>query len=170
MAIYATSAAVGYIFRLSAIRNAATRLSNQAKPSRSPFSSSSRTTSLSNRVFRSPVEVRACAESIQPFHTATASALMTSLLTVSRCSNGWLTEDASDVHEHDPILSDCKSLKQRLAQLYEAHLPETNRCADALGKNGVRINLPFLLLIDQPSAAKLLLEDDEIQLPLYSLL
>ncbi|XP_071904970.1 protein NUCLEAR FUSION DEFECTIVE 6, mitochondrial isoform X2 [Coffea arabica] len=95
MAISAASAAARSIFRSSSVRNAAARVTSKAKPSRSPFSSPSRTP-LSHRVFGSPVEMSACVESIQPYHTATASALMTSLLTVSRCSYAWLPEACND--------------------------------------------------------------------------
>ncbi|XP_027062292.1 protein NUCLEAR FUSION DEFECTIVE 6, mitochondrial-like [Coffea arabica] len=96
MAISATCAAARSIFRASPVRTAAARLASQAKPSRSAFTFPSRANILSNRISRSPVEMSACIESIQPYHTATASALMTSLLTVSRCGYGWLPEGCDE--------------------------------------------------------------------------
>ncbi|PIA35146.1 hypothetical protein AQUCO_03600065v1 [Aquilegia coerulea] len=44
------------------------------------------------RIFRSPVELSCCLDSLLPFHTATASALLTSMLSVSRPGYGWLPE------------------------------------------------------------------------------
>ncbi|KAL8227094.1 hypothetical protein R6Q57_016926 [Mikania cordata] len=87
----ATAAAVRSIFRSSSIRSAAARSFSQAKAARSPFRIGSQN-SLSNRIFRCPVEMSACLESLQPFHTATASALMTSMLSLSQRSYGWLPE------------------------------------------------------------------------------
>ncbi|KAL1555622.1 protein NUCLEAR FUSION DEFECTIVE 6, mitochondrial-like isoform X2 [Salvia divinorum] len=91
-------AAARSVFRSSAVRSTATRLSSQAKsaPSPSPFRLPSRTPLLAHRIFRSPAELSACVESMQPFHTATASALMTSMLTVSRFGYGWLAEACND--------------------------------------------------------------------------
>ncbi|KAI3457196.1 hypothetical protein Pfo_013859 [Paulownia fortunei] len=95
MAIAAASTAARSVFRSSTVRNAATRLASEAKSARS-FRLPSRTPLLAHRVFRSPTELSACLESMQPYHTATASALMTSMLTVSRCGFGWLPEGFND--------------------------------------------------------------------------
>ncbi|KAI3465806.1 hypothetical protein Pfo_022469 [Paulownia fortunei] len=84
-------AAARSVFRPSTVRNAAARLAPQPKAARSPFRLPSRTP-LAQRLFRSPVEMSACVLSMQPYHTATASALMTSMLTVSGCGFGWLSE------------------------------------------------------------------------------
>ncbi|KAJ7948358.1 Protein NUCLEAR FUSION DEFECTIVE 6, chloroplastic/mitochondrial, partial [Quillaja saponaria] len=51
---------------------------------------------FSNRTVRCPAELSFCVESMLPYHTATASALMTSMLSVSRNCCGWLPEDCND--------------------------------------------------------------------------
>ncbi|XP_059284381.1 protein NUCLEAR FUSION DEFECTIVE 6, mitochondrial-like isoform X1 [Lycium ferocissimum] len=88
-------AAARSIFRSPSVRNAASKIASEAKSARSsPFrtpSSSSRTP-LSHRIFRCPAEMSACLESLQPYHTVTASALMTSMLTDSLRSYSWLSE------------------------------------------------------------------------------
>ncbi|XP_004134688.1 protein NUCLEAR FUSION DEFECTIVE 6, chloroplastic/mitochondrial isoform X2 [Cucumis sativus] len=52
--------------------------------------------SQSHRILRSPVELSCCLESLLPYHSATASALLTSMLSVSRRSYGWTPEDCND--------------------------------------------------------------------------
>ncbi|CAN4103290.1 unnamed protein product [Withania somnifera] len=84
-------AAARSIFRPPAVRNAASKIASEAKTARSPFRTPSRTP-LSHRIFRCPSEMSACVESLQPYHTVTASALMTSMLTDSLRSYSWLSE------------------------------------------------------------------------------
>ncbi|XP_024991205.1 protein NUCLEAR FUSION DEFECTIVE 6, chloroplastic/mitochondrial-like isoform X1 [Cynara cardunculus var. scolymus] len=93
------AAAARSFLRSTSVRNAAARISSEAKckgaPSPSPFRFST-TKPLSHRIFRCPVEMSVCLETMQPFHTATASALMTSMLTLSRQGYGWLSEGIDD--------------------------------------------------------------------------
>ncbi|KAI4296796.1 hypothetical protein L6164_036721 [Bauhinia variegata] len=91
----ASVAAARSLLRTAACRTSgAAKLASGAKarPIRSPFRVQKQSL-LSNRVFRSPVEMSFCVESMLPYHTATASALLTSMLSVSRRSYGWTPED-----------------------------------------------------------------------------
>ncbi|KAM5588157.1 protein NUCLEAR FUSION DEFECTIVE 6, mitochondrial-like [Rosa sericea] len=59
----------------------------KTKPVASPFSIPKQNQNLlSHRIFRSPVELSCCVETLLPYHTATASALLTSKLEVSQRS------------------------------------------------------------------------------------
>ncbi|XP_019425330.1 PREDICTED: protein NUCLEAR FUSION DEFECTIVE 6, chloroplastic/mitochondrial-like isoform X1 [Lupinus angustifolius] len=84
----------------SFIRSAASRTANFAassrpSPARSPFQLPKQS-SISNRTFRSPVALSFCVESMLPYHTATASALLTSMLSACPRSYGWTLEDCND--------------------------------------------------------------------------
>ncbi|TQE01090.1 hypothetical protein C1H46_013367 [Malus baccata] len=85
-------AAARSVLRSSAARTTvASRLASPARPK--PASSPFRIQSLSApRIFRSPVELSCCVETMLPYHTATASALLTSMLSVSQRSYGWTSE------------------------------------------------------------------------------
>ncbi|CAH2034168.1 unnamed protein product [Thlaspi arvense] len=84
------------VFRSAASRAsaAASRFSTvpKAKPA-SPQSAfrTPKQSPFSNRIFRSPVELSCCVETMLPYHTATASALLNSMLSASR--RGWIVED-----------------------------------------------------------------------------
>ncbi|XP_050210540.1 protein NUCLEAR FUSION DEFECTIVE 6, mitochondrial-like isoform X2 [Mercurialis annua] len=51
--------------------------------------------SLANRIFRSPVEMSCSVETLLPYHTATASALLTSMLSASPRAFNWTPEGQS---------------------------------------------------------------------------
>ncbi|KAL9262447.1 nuclear fusion defective 6, mitochondrial-like protein [Drosera capensis] len=84
----ATVAAARSIFRSPAARSAALKFASGAKSARSPF----RIPTTTSRILRCPVELSAAVETMQPFHSVTASALMTSMLSLSRRSYGWTSE------------------------------------------------------------------------------
>ncbi|XP_019267177.1 PREDICTED: protein NUCLEAR FUSION DEFECTIVE 6, chloroplastic/mitochondrial-like isoform X3 [Nicotiana attenuata] len=77
-------------------RAAAARLASGAKPKSSPFRIPTQKP-LTARIFRSPVEMSSVrVESMFPYHTATASALLTSMLSATPRSYGWTLEDCND--------------------------------------------------------------------------
>ncbi|PIN08583.1 hypothetical protein CDL12_18832 [Handroanthus impetiginosus] len=79
-------------------RSATARLSAGVKPrvSSSPFRISSQKP-LSARIFRSPVEMSSVnVMSMLPYHTATASAVLTSMLSVAPRGHAWIIEDCND--------------------------------------------------------------------------
>ncbi|KAL9244491.1 hypothetical protein vseg_018263 [Gypsophila vaccaria] len=85
----ATLSAARSIFRSTSARTAAAKLSSSST-SRSPTANHLLS---SRRIFRCPVELSACVETMQPYHTATASALMTTMLSVTRFSRAWIIDD-----------------------------------------------------------------------------
>ncbi|XP_057948588.1 protein NUCLEAR FUSION DEFECTIVE 6, mitochondrial isoform X2 [Malania oleifera] len=85
------AAAARSALRGASVRTAAAKIAAGARPKRSSFSFCKQRP-LSHRIFRSPVEMSCCVESMLPYHTATASALLTSMISVSRRRCGWTPE------------------------------------------------------------------------------
>ncbi|XP_050380973.1 protein NUCLEAR FUSION DEFECTIVE 6, mitochondrial isoform X4 [Argentina anserina] len=92
----AASTAARSIFRSCAGRSCASaaRFATESKAARSPFRIGPKQPTSSSPSLRCPVELSFCVESMLPYHTATASALMTSMLSITRRSYGWLPEDS----------------------------------------------------------------------------
>ncbi|KMS96366.1 hypothetical protein BVRB_9g225760 [Beta vulgaris subsp. vulgaris] len=87
----ATISTARSICRSSPFQRLATKLISGVKSSRSVPRSANN--ALSRRIFRCPAELSVCVETMQPFHTATASALMTSMLSTSCPCHGWVSDD-----------------------------------------------------------------------------
>ncbi|MFS7986738.1 hypothetical protein Hanom_Chr11g01013811 [Helianthus anomalus] len=86
----AGGAAVRSFLRSTSVRSAAAKLSTAAK---TPTFRSSAPKPLPHRIFRCPVELSVCLQAVQPFHTVTASALITSSSFITSCrSYGCLPE------------------------------------------------------------------------------
>ncbi|GAB4831153.1 hypothetical protein Ancab_005160 [Ancistrocladus abbreviatus] len=102
MAAPSTAAARSLLRFSSSARTTASRLATTVKPkakasSQSPFQQFHAQNPLYNRrILRSRVQLSCCVESMLPYHTATASALLTSMLSVTPRRYGWTPEDCND--------------------------------------------------------------------------
>ncbi|KAH9620739.1 hypothetical protein KSS87_012148 [Heliosperma pusillum] len=91
----ATFAARSFLRCTSTARSAATRFGTSTpkpKPTSNFFNLPKQNPLSSPRFFRSPVELSCCVESLMPYHTATATALLTSMLSVTPGGFNWTPE------------------------------------------------------------------------------
>ncbi|GMH15825.1 hypothetical protein Nepgr_017666 [Nepenthes gracilis] len=98
MATCAAAAARSIIRSASFTRTATSRVVANCKPKRkpstpAPFQFCKRNPLSHCRIFRSPVELSCCVDSMLSYHTAAASALLTSVLSVWPYHYGWTLED-----------------------------------------------------------------------------
>ncbi|XP_042037741.1 protein NUCLEAR FUSION DEFECTIVE 6, mitochondrial-like isoform X1 [Salvia splendens] len=81
----------------SAARSASATISAGVKPRAAPSPFRVPSQRLSARIFRSPVEMSCVSVmSMLPHHTATASAVLNSMLSVAPRGHGWSIEDTND--------------------------------------------------------------------------
>ncbi|XP_072990454.1 protein NUCLEAR FUSION DEFECTIVE 6, mitochondrial-like isoform X1 [Typha latifolia] len=80
----------------SSFRSTAARVAGEARVSRPTLLRVPKQRSIASRFLRSPVETSFLVESLMPMHTATAAALMTSMLAINRNGCGWLSEAGND--------------------------------------------------------------------------
>ncbi|QCD87693.1 hypothetical protein DEO72_LG3g2233 [Vigna unguiculata] len=86
-----SSTAARLIVRSCSAGRSAFRVASEAKTARSPFRIASNKP-LSQSTIRLPVELSSCVVSMMPYHTATASALMNSMLSISSRTSAWIPE------------------------------------------------------------------------------
>ncbi|CAA6661902.1 unnamed protein product [Spirodela intermedia] len=85
------------VFRSASLRNAAAKVASGGRKPSAGASAFLRPSGVSRVAVRSPIEMSSfCLESLLPMHSATASALLTSMLSVSRRRYGWLLEVGND--------------------------------------------------------------------------
>ncbi|XP_010415469.1 PREDICTED: protein NUCLEAR FUSION DEFECTIVE 6, chloroplastic/mitochondrial-like isoform X2 [Camelina sativa] len=95
MAASAVASGARSMFRAASSRTVTGRFASQAKSAPPLFRATARRSPLLSPL-RNPVELSFCVESLLPYHSATASALMTSKLSVSAQTYGWLSDACND--------------------------------------------------------------------------
>ncbi|KAL5715794.1 hypothetical protein ACHQM5_017566 [Ranunculus cassubicifolius] len=91
----AASAGIRSAFRSTAASFRATAAQAKRRPTSSPFQLPKQNPLSSRILLRSPVELSCCVDSLMPYHTATSSALLTSMISISRRSC-WFPEGCCD--------------------------------------------------------------------------